>query len=187
MCRLWQQALRAWVGHWYRAASGKLIAARHCQRLMATTVHALSQHARQQKAKYVAWRAAGQHWRRSVFRAFCRSAASRASSLCAEFLMLSHRPFAAICLNILLYVLSKERHCLHIDVHVNAITGMYMLAIHELLMQGDPFVCLQPIHMLRNSVYFHGDKTYIALLHQLKTAETDISAQTHTDLANPTW
>lgn len=74
LCRLWQLAVRAWVCHWYRAASGKLIAARHCQRLMATAVHAFSQHARQRKLKYAAWRAAAQNWRRSVFRAFRRSA-----------------------------------------------------------------------------------------------------------------
>lgn len=95
MCRLLQQALRAWVGHWCRAASGKLIAARHCQRLTATAVHALSHHARQRKAKYAAWRAAAQHWRCSVFRAFRRSASSTAFSVYAEFLMLSHRPYAA--------------------------------------------------------------------------------------------
>lgn len=74
LCRLWQLAVRAWVGHWYRAASGKLIAARHRQRLMAAAMHAFDQHARQRKLKYSAWRAAAQHWRRSVFTAFRRSA-----------------------------------------------------------------------------------------------------------------
>lgn len=80
LCRLLRQALKHWLRHWYCAASGKLIAARHCQLLTATAVHALRDYAQQQQAKYARWRAASQHKKHTAFKAFRRFVADTALS-----------------------------------------------------------------------------------------------------------